>query len=97
MKNIENGDKALAAARGDLRPHNARYLVLFGTEDSPRAALFDVEKHLMTEMMDADGFIVERLVSLGVPCAPPAPAALQTLMSSTLPHEYTFVRCFALG
>lgn len=97
MKNIENGATAPAPARRDTRPHNAKFLVLFGTEDSPRAALFDVEKHLMTEMMDADGFIVERLVRLGVPCAPPAPAALQTLMSSTLPEECKFLRCFALG
>lgn len=97
MKNNENGEQVMAAARRDARPHHARYLVLFGTEDSPRAALFDVEKHLMTEMMDADGYIVERLVSLGVPCAPPAPAALQTLMSSTLPDGCQFVRCFALG
>ena len=97
MKNIENGDKVLAAARCDSRPHHARYLVLFGSEDSPRAALLDVEKHLMTEMMDADGFIVERLVRLGVPCAPPAPAALKELMDSTLPNECQPLRCFALG
>ena len=97
MKNIENGEQVLATARREVRPHNARYLVLFGTQDLPRAALLDVEKHLMTEMMDADGFIVERLVSLGVPCAPPAPAALQTLMSSTPPDECQFVRCFSLG
>ena len=97
MKNIENGDKVLAAASRDSRPHHARYLVLFGTEDSPRAALLDVKKQLMTEMMDADGFIVERLVSLGVPCAPPAPAALQELMDSTLPEERQPLRCFALG
>ena len=97
MKNIENSDQVLAAARRDPRPHSARYLVLFGTEDSPRAALLDVDKHLMTEMMDADGFIVERLVLLGMPCAPPAPAALQTLMSSSLPDESQVLRCFSLG
>ena len=51
----------------------------------------------MTEMMDADGFIVERLVRLGVPCAPPAPAALKDLMDSTLPEECQPLRCFALG
>ena len=97
MKNIENGAQVLAVAQRDLRPHSARYLVLFGSEISPRAALLDVEKHLMTEMMDADGFIVERLVRLGVPCAPPAPAALKTLLSSTEPDACKFLRCFALG
>ena len=97
MKNIENVAQVLAVAQRNLRPHNARYLVLFGSETSPRAALLDEEKHLMTEMLDADGFIVERLVRLGVACSPPAPAALKTLMSSSDPDEYQFVHCFSLA
>ena len=97
MKNIDNDAQVLAVVQRELHPHSARYLVLFGQEDSPRAALLDVEKHLMTEMMDADGFIVERLVRHGVPCAPPAPATLQTLLTPTQLEDCKILRCFSLG
>jgi hypothetical protein len=43
----------------------ARYLLLFGSKESPRAALFDHEERLLAEMIDEDGFLVDSLLRQG--------------------------------
>jgi hypothetical protein len=48
----------------------ARYLLLFGSKESPRAVLFDEEERLLAEMIDEDGFLVDSLLREGRAVSP---------------------------
>jgi len=50
----------------------ARYLLLFGTKESPRAVLFDEEERLLAEMIDEDGFLLDSLLREGRAVRPPS-------------------------
>jgi len=74
--------------------HRARYLVLFGDEDAPRAALFDTHERLLAEMIGDEGYNVDNLVRASSACAPPSPAMLEALDHG---GDTARARCFRLG
>jgi hypothetical protein len=74
--------------------HRARYLVLFGDDDAPRAALFDTHERLLAEMIGDEGYNVGNLVRASSACAPPSPAMLEALDHDV---DTARARCFKLG
>jgi hypothetical protein len=83
------------AARGHA--HRASYLVLFGDQNTPRAALFNTDEQLMAEMIGDDGYAVDSLVRSGTVCAAPAPAMLAAIGTLDRGVDPSRVRCIALG
>ncbi|NKI96681.1 hypothetical protein [Rhizobacter sp. SG703] len=90
----------------------ARYLLLFGSKESPRAVLFDEEERLLAEMIDDDGFLVDSLLREGRAVRPPSKlvaAVSQALRAcakqvrrsgasaGAAPGADLHLRCFALG
>jgi hypothetical protein len=84
----------------------ARYLLLFGSKESPRAALFDHEERLLAEMIDEDGFLVDSLLRQGRAVRPTSKlvaAVSQALracarqMAGNGARADLHLRCFALG
>jgi hypothetical protein len=90
----------------------ARYLLLFGSKESPRAVLFDEQERLLAEMIDEDGFLVDSLLREGRAVRPPSTlvaAVSQALRAcakqvrrsgagATAPAPADLhLRCFALG
>ena len=77
--------------------HHARYLVLFGDDEAPRAALFDTHERLLAEMIEADGYIVANLVRASSACAPPRPAMVDAIEALDADADLARARCFRLG
>jgi hypothetical protein len=77
--------------------HRARYLVLFGDEEAPRAALFDTQERLLAEMIGDDGYNVDNLVRASSACAPPCPAMLDAIEALDSDADTARARCFWLG
>ena len=77
--------------------HHARYLVLFGNDEAPRAALFDTDERLLAEMIGDDGYNVGNLVRASSACAPPCPAMLDAIEALDSAADTTTARCFKLG
>jgi hypothetical protein len=77
--------------------HRASYLVLFGDEEAPRAALFDTEERLLAEMIGDDGYNVDNLVRASSACAPPCPAMLDAIEALDADADTARARCFKLG
>jgi hypothetical protein len=86
----------------------ARYLLLFGSKESPRAVLFDEQERLLAEMIDEDGFLVDSLLREGRAVRPPSKlvaavshalraCAKQVRLSGTAATADLHLRCFALG
>jgi hypothetical protein len=91
----------------------ARYLLLFGSKESPRAVLFDDQERLLAEMIDEDGFLVDSLLRAGRAVRPPSKlvaavsqalraCAKQVRRSGSAPTaspaaDDLHLRCFALG
>jgi hypothetical protein len=77
------------------RPHRAKYLVLCGSNEAPRALLFNDAYQYLTEMIEEDGFILDRLLKAGRACALP----LASLLKSLPPLKgvgSVNLRCYAL-
>lgn len=79
------------------RSHRARYLVLFGDDSAPRAALFDTHVRFLAEMIGDDAYAVDHLVRASTACAPPGPAMADTLGALDRDVDLSTARCFALG
>ena len=77
--------------------HRARYLVLFGDEEAPRAALFDTHEKLLAEMIGDDGYNVDNLIRASSACAPPRPAMLDAIEALDHGADTAHARCFRLG
>jgi len=77
--------------------HRARYLVLFGDEEAPRAALFDTHEQLLAEMIGDDGYNVDNLIRASSACAPPRPAMLDAIEALDGDADTARARCFRLG
>lgn len=77
--------------------HRARYLVLFGDEEAPRAALFDMHERLLAEMIGDEGYNVDNLVRASSACAPPRPAMLDAIEALDREADIARARCFRLG
>jgi hypothetical protein len=82
--------------QGDAE-HRARYLVLFGDEEAPRAALFDINERLLAEMIGDEGYNVDNLVRASSACAPPRPAMLDAIEALDHDADTARARCFRLG
>ena len=80
------------------RPLNnaAHFLVLFGDNDAPRAALFDRQRRLMSELVGDDGFVVDTLVQHSTACAPPCPAIGDAITRLDRHADVSLARCFRL-
>ena len=70
----------------------AKFLVLL--DDKPRALLFDSERHLLGEVIEDDGFIVDRLLAGATPCPLPSAEALREIVPAPSPDQA--VRWFRL-
>lgn len=77
--------------------HSARYLVLFGDERAPRAALFDTEERFLAEMVGEDAMAVDDLVRASSACAPPCPAMVHAIEALDHDADLARARCFRLG
>ncbi|HEY9065063.1 MAG TPA: hypothetical protein VIO33_08780 [Burkholderiaceae bacterium] len=86
------------SAGGPSSDHRARYLVLYGAAEAPRAALFDIHERLLAEMVDADDdYMVDNLVRASTACAPPRPAMLDAIEAVDRDADLAGARCFHLG
>ena len=100
---IKHCSERAASARHDSRnqqgnaEHRARYLVLFGDEEAPRAALFDTHERLLAEMIGDEGYNVDNLVRASSACAPPRPAMLDAIEALDGDADTAQARCFRLG
>ena len=96
-----HGDPGRALPPAPLHPatdHRARYLVLFGAAEAPRAALFDIHERLLAEMVeDDDGYSVANLVRASTACAAPRPAMLDAIEAIDRDADLASARCFHLG
>ena len=81
----------------ETHSHRARYLVLFGDDEAPRAALFDTDERLLAEMIGDDGYNVDNLVRASSACAPPCPAMLDAIEALDREADTAGARCFRLG
>jgi hypothetical protein len=77
--------------------HRARYLVVFGDEEAPRAALFDIHERLLAEMIGGEGYNVDNLIRASSACAPPRPAMLDAIETLDREADTARARCFRLG
>ena len=98
IKHLEDLSERAASARHAQRTaeHFARYLVLFGDEEAPRAALFDTHERLLAEMIGDDGYNVDNLVRSSSACAPPCPAMLDAIEALDREADTATARCFKL-
>ena len=80
------------------RSHSAKYLILLGPKDAPRALLFNGQRDYLAEMIDDDdGFMIENLLKSSRVCPTPRDLTFDALIE---PHQLAdgqAVRCFALG
>jgi hypothetical protein len=77
------------------RNNIARYVMLFGADDEPRAALFDAELRFMTEMIEFDRIGMDYLLKAKLACPPPSPNMLEAV-ARLAPRESAAPRCFKL-
>jgi hypothetical protein len=95
---IKLSERAASARHAQGTPeHRARYLVLFGDEEAPRAALFDTHERLLAEMIGDDGYNVDNLIRASSACAPPCPAMLDAIEALDSDADTARARCFRLG
>ncbi len=69
-----------------------KFLLLL--DDAPRALLFDSEQHLMGEVIEEDGFIVDSLLRSASECPCPGAGMLGEVVPPPAPADR--VRCFEL-
>jgi len=72
---------------------SAKYLVL--ADAAPRVFLFDHEQHWLGEVIEDDGFVVDRLMRCAIACAVPLPDMLAAIVPA--PSPAFPVCCFALS
>ncbi len=79
--------------------HSAKYLVLYGPEQSPRALLFSGEHRYLAERFDdEDGLMLDNLIRHSSKlCAPPCDLLLDQAVPRAELMSDAPVRCFALG
>ncbi|MEY4563217.1 MAG: hypothetical protein RLZZ618_2494 [Pseudomonadota bacterium] len=77
--------------------HNARYLVLLGPTDAPRALLFSGEHRYLAEMIDDDGMMVDTLLKSSRVCPRPRNLKFDAVATVDPAHAAKDVRCYALG
>ena len=98
MENKTLSERAASARHAQASSeHHARYLVLFGNDEAPRAALFDTDERLLAEMIGDDGYNVDNLVRASSACAPPCPAMLDAIEALPGAGDTASARCFKLG
>ncbi|SRR5258706_10907436 len=98
MKTQHLPERATSAPHPEgTHEHRARYLVLFGDECAPRAALFDTDERLLAEMIGDDGYNLDNLVRASSACAPPCPAMLDAIEALDHGADTARARCFRLG
>jgi hypothetical protein len=73
--------------------NSAKYLVLCGKPDAQRALLFNGDHQYLTEMIDDDGIVLDRLLRAGKVCHSPNANLLQAISQQAANSS---VRCFAL-
>ncbi len=75
----------------------ASYVMLFGADDEPRAALFDAELRFMTEMIEFDRIGMDYLLKAKLACPPPSPNMLDAVAKLAPRAISVPVRCFKLS
>lgn len=86
-----------AQARRALRNSLARYVMLFGADEEPSAALFDAELRFMTEMIEFDRVGMDYLLDAKLACPPPSPSMLDAVAKLAPRESMAPVRCFKLS
>ena len=89
----------LRAAQARRAPRNslAQYVMLFGEDEEPRAALFDAELRFMTEMIEFDQVGMDCLLNAKLACVPPSPSMLDDVVKLAAGTFSAPVRCFKLS
>ena len=92
-------DLARLRATQSRAPHHipARYVMLFGADREPRAALFDAELRFMTEMIEFDRLAMDRLLGGTMACPPPSSSMLDAVARLAPRASLSPVRCFKLN
>ena len=72
----------------------AKYMILLGPTDAPRALLFDRDHRFLAEVFDEDSMVLDQLMKSSRVCPPPRDLALDG-MADDEPADA--MRCFALG
>jgi hypothetical protein len=80
------------------RTHSAKYLILLGPKEAPRALLFNCQRDYLAEMIDdEDGLMVENLLKSSRVCPTPRDLTFDALVEPRHLADGQGVRCFALG
>lgn len=88
-----------ATRSDDLKKHShrAKYMVLLGPTEAPRALLFNGDHHYLAEVLDDDGMVVDHLVKSSRVCPTPRDLSLHEVLPPPAIGPADAVRCFALG
>ena len=89
----------LRAAQARRTPRNslALYVMLFGEDEEPRAALFDAELRFMTEMIEFDQVGMDCLLDAKVACVPPSQTMRDDVVKLAPGAGSALMRCFKLS
>lgn len=77
--------------------HRAKYMLLLGPEEAPRALLFNGDHRYLAEVLDDDGMVVDHLVRSSRSCPTPRDLSLAAVLPPPAIGPADAVRCFALG
>ena len=76
------------------RSLRAKYMLLVGPADAPRALLFDGEHRFLAEVFDEDHMVLDQLMKTSRVCAAPRTLVLD---DGEEVEPADAARCFALG
>ena len=94
----QNKKTASSSDSTTASPHRAKYLVLLGPDNAPRALLFSGTHHYMTELFDEDGWTLDHLIRHGAALhQPPNGLDLEEVLPATARVAHQPVRFFDLG
>ncbi|KQW00590.1 hypothetical protein [Rhizobacter sp. Root1221] len=77
--------------------HRAKYMILFGPADAPRALLFNGDHRFLAEVFDEDGMVLQQLMKSGAACPPPRNLVFDGVAPPPPPSSASAMRCYALG
>ena len=75
--------------------HRAKYMVLLGPTDAPRALLFNGDHHYLAEV--SDRVVLDQLMKSSRVCPAPRNLMLDGVTPSAARGATDAMRCFALG
>ena len=77
--------------------HRAKYMILVGPADAPRALLFNGDHRYLAEVFDEDSMVLDQLMKSSAVCPPPGNLVFDGVMPPPPPGSAAAMRCYALG